>query len=268
MDRLRFQSFASGSSGNCYFLGNASRGILIDAGIGVRTIRKNLRSLGLDFHNIWGIFFTHDHADHIRAVGSLGTVHHIPVYTTRSIHEGIDRSYCVTEKITTGRRYLEKHESIEVGGFTIRSFPVSHDATDNVGYTVEYMGKRFTFATDLGYVCESAARELEMAHYMVFEANYDTQMLTNGHYPADLKRRIKSDTGHLSNDQAGEFLARSYRDHLEYIFLCHLSKENNLPEIAYTTVKGHLENNNVQVGKDVQLFILDRFNPTELFVFE
>lgn len=268
MDRLRFQSFASGSSGNCYFIGNASQGILIDAGIGVRTIRRNLRAIGLDFHNLWGIFVTHDHADHIRGIGSLGEIHHVPVYTTRKVHEGIDRCYCVTEKLKTSRRYLEKFESIEVGGFKIHSFPVSHDASDSVGYTVEYAGKRFTFATDLGHVCESAASELQRANYMVFEANYDPQMLMNGPYPADLKRRIKSDTGHLSNEQAGDFLANIYGDQLQYIFLCHLSKENNHPDVAYTTVRNYLENKSVKVGEDVQLITLDRFNPTELFVFD
>lgn len=268
MDRLRFQSFASGSSGNCYFIGNASQGILIDAGIGVRTIRKNLRAIGLDFQHIWGIFVTHDHADHIRAVGSLGTIHHIPVYTTRKIHEGIDRSYCVTEKLIGARRFLEKFESIQLGEFSIHSFPVSHDATDSVGYTVEYRGKRFTFATDLGHVCESAAHELKQANYMVFEANYDPHMLATGHYPADLKRRINSDTGHLSNEQTGFFLAQNYCDHLEYVFLCHLSKENNHPDVAYSTVKGHLENNKIRVGTDLQLHTLDRFNPTELFIFD
>ena len=80
MDKLRFQSFGSGSSGNCYYIGNAKSGILIDAGIGVRTIRKNLRTIGLDFNKIWGVFVTHDHADHIRAVGSLGEIHHILIY--------------------------------------------------------------------------------------------------------------------------------------------------------------------------------------------
>ena len=266
MDKLRFQSFASGSSGNCYYIGNASNGILIDAGIGVRTIRKNLRSIGLDFENIRGIFVTHDHADHIRAVGSLGEIHHIPVYSTKKIHEGINNSYCVTEKLNGSRRYIEKNESVEINDFRITSFPVSHDATDSVGYTVEYKGKRFTFATDLGYVCENASNHLIRANYMVFEANYDETMLSNGHYPPDLKRRIKSDTGHLSNVQAAQFLAENFQEHLEFVFLCHLSKENNHPDIAYNTVKRILENKNIKVGEDVQLITLDRFTPTQLFI--
>lgn len=268
MDRLRFQSFASGSSGNCYFIGNASCGILIDAGIGVRTIRKNLRSIGLDFQHIWAVFVTHDHADHIRALGSLGEFHHIPIYATRKTHEGINNSYCVTNKLNGSRRYIEKNETVELAGFKITAFPVSHDATDSVGYTVEYHGKRFVFATDLGYVCENASQHLKKANYMVFEANYDENMLLSGPYPPDLKRRIRSEKGHLSNDQTGEFLANNYEKHLDFIFLCHLSKENNHPKVAFTTVKNYLDKKNIKVGEDLKLVILDRFAPTELFILE
>jgi phosphoribosyl 1,2-cyclic phosphodiesterase len=117
-------------------------------------------------------------------------------------------------------------------------------------------------------VCESAAHELVQANFMVFEANYDLQMLLSGRYPADLKRRVNSDNGHLSNDQAGEFLARNYAGHLKYVFLCHLSKENNRPELAYSTVKSHLEKNRVKVGSDLKLITLDRFSPTELYIFD
>jgi phosphoribosyl 1,2-cyclic phosphodiesterase len=266
MDRLRFQSFASGSSGNCYYIGNAMQGILIDAGIGVRTIRRNLRAIGLDFHNIHGIFVTHDHSDHIRAVGSLGEIHHIPVYATRKMHEGINRSYCVTEKLNGSRRYIEKNESVQIGEFSITSFPVSHDATDCVGYTVEYRGNKVTFATDLGYVCEYADSHLKAANYIIFEANYDEKMLANGPYPADLKRRIKSDTGHLSNDQTARYLAENYRDHLQMIFLCHLSKENNRPDLAFSTVESKLTERGVKVGEDVKLITLERFTPTPLYL--
>ena len=267
MDRLRFQSFGSGSSGNCYFIGNASTGLLIDAGVGVRTIRKNLRNLGLDFENIWGVFVTHDHADHIKAVGSLGEKHRVPVYTTRKVHEGINRSYAVTEKLYSCKKYIEKGETVQVGEFKVTAFEVSHDATDNVGYTIEYKEKRFTFATDLGYISEEAAKQLEMAHYMVLEANYDDQMLRNGPYPLHLKNRIIAETGHLSNDQAGIFLAEYYKEHLQKVFLCHLSRENNLPEIAYTTIQHHLEEKKIIVGKDLELVTLDRLNPSELYIF-
>lgn len=267
MDRLRFQSFGSGSSGNCYFIGNASCGILIDAGIGVRTIRKYLKNIGLDFENIWGVFVTHDHADHIKAVGSIAEKHHVPVYSTKKVHEGIQRSYAVTEKLYTNKKFIEKGDTIEVGPFRITAFEVSHDATDSVGYTVEYKEKRFTFATDLGYISESAGKHLETAHYLVLEANYDDQMLKKGPYPAYLKSRIIAETGHLSNDQAGLFLASNYKEHLKHVFLCHLSRENNLPEIAYTTVQNYLEEKEIIVGKHLELVTLDRLNPSELYIF-
>ncbi len=268
MDRLRFQSLASGSSGNCYFIGNASYGFLIDAGIGVRTIRKCLRNIGLDFSNIWGVFVTHDHADHIKAVGTIGERYKVPVYATRMTHEGIQRSYCVTEKLYGSKKFIEKFETIELGDFKVTAFPVSHDATDNVGYTVEYKGKRFTFATDLGYVCEHAAAHLQQADFMVFEANYDHEMLDGGAYPIHLKNRIKANTGHLSNDQAGAFLAENYSEQMKNIFLCHLSRENNLPELAFSTIENYLGQKDIKVGKDVELVVLNRYTPSELYIFD
>lgn len=267
MDKLRFQSFASGSSGNCYFIGNSSYGFLIDAGIGVRVIKKNLKALGLEFNQIWGVFVTHDHADHIRAIGSLGEIHQVPVYTTKQVHEGINRSYCVTEKLGASRKYIEKNQTVEIRDFKFTAFEVSHDATDNVGYTVEYKGIKFTFATDLGYVCENAATHLRQADYMVLEANYDENMLSFGKYPADLKRRIRANTGHLSNEQTGRFLADNYNENMKIVFLCHLSKENNMPEKAFATVKRHLENSNIRVGEHLELVTLNRFEPTKLYEF-
>jgi phosphoribosyl 1,2-cyclic phosphodiesterase len=267
MDRLRFQSFGSGSSGNCYFIGNASCGLLIDAGIGVRSIRRHLRNLGLDFENIWGVFVTHDHADHIKSVGTLGERYKVPVYSTKLVHEGIQRSYSVTEKLYTGKKFIEKGETIQVGEFKITAFPVSHDASDSVGYTIEYKEKRFTFATDLGYVSEEAAFHLIEADFMVLEANYDEQMLTNGPYPIHLQNRIKAITGHLSNDQTGEFLSTNFNGKFQHVFLCHLSRENNLPELAYTTVQTYLENKNIMVNKDLNLVTLDRINPSEIYIF-
>jgi len=267
MDKLLFQSFGSGSSGNCYFIGNSTHGILIDAGIGVRTIRKNLKNIGLDFHNIWGVFVTHDHADHIKAVGPIGEKHLVPIYSTKQVHQGIQKSYCVTEKLYSSTKYIEKNDTIEVGEFKITCFPVSHDSTDSVGYTVEYNEKRFTFATDLGFVSEEVGFHLSQADYMVLEANYDEEMLMNGHYPAHLKNRIIAPTGHLGNDQAGKFLAENYNKRLQHIFLCHLSKENNSPEMAFNTIHKHLTSIEIIVGTHVQLKVLERSTPSELYVF-
>jgi len=213
------------------------------------------------------VFVTHDHADHIKAVGSIGEKYRVPIYTTRQVHAGIQRSYCVTEKLYTSKKYIEKQESVQVGDFKVTAFAVSHDATDNVGYTVEYKGKRFTFATDLGFISDEVGAQLELADYIVLEANYDVQMLAQGPYPIHLQKRISADTGHLSNDQTGLYLAENYNSKLQHIFLCHLSRENNLPDVAYTTIQNHLENKQIIVGKDVQLITLDRLIPSEIYVF-
>ena len=269
MDRLRFRSLASGSSGNCYFIGNASYGILIDAGVGVRSIRRFLRTMGLDFHNIWGIFVTHDHVDHIKAVGNIGAKFHVPIYSTRKIHEGINRSYCVTQKLSSSQqKFIEAGEQLNIGDFSIKAFQVSHDSSDCVGYSVEYRGKTFTFATDLGYVSDVVAEHLTASDYLVLESNYDEDMLTKGPYPWLLQQRIKADTGHLCNMQTAQFLADYYTDRWEYVFLCHLSKENNLPDLAYTTICEHLKSKLIHFEQKMKIIPLERMSPSLMYIFE
>jgi phosphoribosyl 1,2-cyclic phosphodiesterase len=174
----------------------------------------------------------------------------------------------VTEKLYSSKKYIEKGETVTVGEFQVTAFHVSHDSTDCVGYTIEYKGKRFTVATDLGHVGEEVAEHIKQADYLVLEANYDEQMMKQGPYPVHLQNRITADTGHLSNEQAGLFLKANYNERTQHIFLCHLSRENNLPEIAYTTIQNHLDERQIVVGKDVQLVTLDRMNSSELYIFE
>lgn len=267
MAQLKFQSFGSGSSGNCYFIGNSNYGFLIDAGIGIRNIKKYLYNIGLNFENILGVFITHDHADHIKSVGVLGEKYHIPIFTTKKVHESIQKSFYVNKNLTFSKKIIEKWESVIIEDFCFTAFPVSHDATDSVGYVVIYKEKKFVFATDLGYISNEIITYLTDANYLVLEANYDEKMLWDGSYPFYLKKRISSNTGHLSNDQAGIFLSENYQEKLKNIFLCHLSKENNLPTIAYNTVQKHLENNKIIVGKNVQLNVLERSQPSNIFIF-
>lgn len=197
--KVRFISLASGSSGNCYYLGTDTYGILIDAGIGIRTIKKTLRDINVAMESIRAVFVTHDHADHIKAVGHLGEKMNIPVYTTARIHTGINRSYCMTEKLHSSVRYLEKEQPMELEDFHIESFEVPHDGTDNVGYCIEIDGKVFSFLTDLGEITPTAAKYIRKANYLILEANYDDEMLKMGSYPQYLKERISSNTGHMSN---------------------------------------------------------------------
>ena len=266
--RIKFISLASGSSGNCYYLGTDKHGILIDAGIGIRTIKKDLKELNLSLSNVRAVFVTHDHADHIKAVGHLGEKYNIPVYSTREIHEGINKSYCMTEKLSSSVHYINKGEPMSLDEFKISAFEVPHDGTDNVGYCIEIGDKTFSFLTDLGHITETAAHYICKANYLILEANYDLEMLRMGPYPKYLKERIAGPNGHMSNTDTAEFLAENINENLKYIWLCHLSKDNNHPELAYKTVEWKLKSKGIIVGKDVQLIALKRSSPSDFYEFE
>lgn len=266
--KIKFLSLASGSSGNCYYLGTDTYGILIDAGIGVRTIKKVLKEYSLVFEQIQAVLVTHDHADHIKAVGTLGERYGIPVYATPEIHKGINRSYCMTEKLSTSVRHLYKDTPMKLKDFTITAFEVPHDGTDNVGYCIEIEGKVFSFLTDMGYITPTAAQYICKTNYLVIEANYDEEMLRMGPYPQYLKERIMSENGHMCNKDTAKFLSENYNEGMKYIWLCHLSKDNNHPELAYKTVEFALKSKGISVGKDVQLAALKRSTPSEFYTFE
>jgi len=266
--KLKFISLASGSSGNCYYLGTMEYGILIDAGIGIRTIRKVLKDNNIDFTHIMAVLITHDHADHIKTVGCLGEKCGIPVYTTHDVHMGIEKSRYVEETLYSSRKIIEKEIPFLIRDFKITAFEVPHDSTDNVGYLIEYNNHRFTFATDVGHITETVSKYMCMANHLIIEANYDEEMLKYGSYPHFLKERVASPTGHLSNREAAEFLAKHYHPGLKDIWLCHLSKDNNHPELAYKTVDIRLFQEGIRVGKDVSLIPLKRNTPSDIFEFD
>ena len=266
---VKFMSLASGSSGNCYYLATDNTAILVDAGIGIRTIKKVFKERMLNLEGIQAVLVTHDHADHIKAVGHLGEKHGIPVYTTPEIHEGMKHSYCMTERLSPERtRFIRKEETFSVGDFTITCFEVPHDGTDNVGYCINIDGKIFSFLTDLGHITPTAAEYICKANYLVLEANYDEEMLKMGPYPQYLKERIAGPNGHMSNRETADFLAENINESLKYIWLCHLSKDNNHPELAYKTVELSLRNKGIIVGKDVQVIALKRNTPSDIYEFE
>lgn len=266
--KIRFISLASGSSGNCYYLGTDNYGILIDAGIGIRTIKRGLKDINVSLDSIRAVFVTHDHADHIKSVGCLGEKYNLPVYTTRKVHEGINKSYCMTEKLSSCVHYIEKNSTVEIEDFSICAFEVPHDGTDNIGFCIEIDGKIFSFLTDLGHITPTAAAYICKANYLILEANYDEEMLRMGPYPAYLKQRITGPNGHLSNSATADFLADNFQENIKYIWLCHLSKDNNHPELAFKTIEWKLKCKGIIVGKDVQLSALKRSIPSELYEFE
>ena len=267
--KIKFLSLASGSSGNCYYLGTETYGILIDSGIGVRTIKKSLKEYGLALERVKAVFITHDHADHIKSVGTLGEKYGIPVYTTPEIHVGINKNYCMTEKLTSASvRYIHKEEPIQLEDFKITAFEVPHDGTDNVGYCMEVDNKVFSFLTDMGEITPTAAEYIRKTNYLVIEANYDEEMLQMGPYPQHLKVRIAGPNGHMSNRNTATFLAENLNENLKNIWLCHLSKDNNHPDLALKTFEYIFRSKGIIVGKDVQLAALKRLTPSEFHEFE
>ena len=266
---LKFISFGSGSSGNCYYLGTATDGLLIDIGVGIRALKKHFKDYGIALNSVRRILITHDHADHIKSVGSFSYDYHVPVYATHAVHVGIDHNYCIQRKVPEElKRVLEKEVPVKVGDFTITPFPVPHDASENVGYQIDVEGVTFLIITDVGSVTEEVKRRISNAHYLVIEANHDIEMLVRGPYPKYLKERILSPFGHLSNSECGTALAENMSEKLRHIWLCHLSEENNHPELARKTVETVLRSYGIIPGKDVELEVLKRKIPSGVYDLE
>jgi phosphoribosyl 1,2-cyclic phosphodiesterase len=263
---LRFLSLASGSSGNCYYLGTDSYGILFDAGISFRMIKKILKENAIGLEQIMAVFITHDHSDHIKSVGGLGEVQGIPIYATQLIHVGIENNRYVDAKLYTSRRIIEKNQAVTIKDFTITAFNVPHDANDCVGYLIQYECHNFVLATDVGHIDETVGEYIRIANHLIIEANYDKEMLLQGHYPDFLKDRIMNGSGHLCNSETAGFLAANFDSHLKNIWLCHLSKNNNHPLLAYKAVELAFDQLGIRIGKDVNLATLQRATPSELYL--
>lgn len=270
---LHFISFGSGSSGNCSFLYTENEGLLIDAGIGIRALKRHFKNFGLYLSSVNNILITHDHADHVKSVGSLSRDHDLPVWTTKAVHEGINNNWCVRCKITAERvKCVQKEVPFTLGHFTITPFGVPHDSADNVGYCIQYGGVTFVLMTDIGHLTDEMKGYISKANYLVIEADYEKEMLLNGPYPQHLKRRILSPYGHMSNEECALALAENATPNLKHVWLCHLSDENNHPDLAEKTVKQLLRAHGIVVGNekgaDFQIDALKRKTPSGIFNLE
>lgn len=266
---LQFACFGSGSSGNCYYFSTATDTILIDAGVGIRTLKKYFKEYGLSLSSIHHILITHDHADHVKTVGTLSMEHGMKVHATQLVHRGIERNYCIRHKIPADNVCLiEKGVSFRIGSFLITPFGVPHDSMDCVGYCIQTADCTFCLLTDVGHVTPEIAEYIGRADYLVLEANYDEEMLRQGPYPQHLKERIQSGTGHLSNARCAEALAKSLTGKIKKVWLCHLSEENNHPELARKTVESTLRSYGIVPGKDFELDILKRKQPSGIYNLE
>lgn len=259
---LNFCSLSSGSSGNCYYVGNEQYGILIDAGISASSIRRFLRIMNIPIQKVMGILVSHNHSDHIRGLEVLSRKSGIPVFTTRKIWKSIltNCSRLTADSI----REIPLLESFHLAGFDIEAFPVHHDAPETVGFHVRSGNRKLTVVTDLGHICDTSAGYIRAANLLVIESNYDEQMLMTGSYPRFLKSRILSDNGHLGNHQTSSFLAGMMNDQLRHVCLAHLSKNNNTPDLALATLHRALSEKGIKLSSETGITVLNRNVPTEM----
>ncbi len=275
-DPIFFMSFGSGSSGNCSYVGDRRSGFLIDAGIDGGKVKEALDAKGIKMEKVRGIVLTHDHGDHVRYLYSLlRNNRHMLVYCTPKVLNGVLRRHSISRRVKDYHRAIYKEFEFKIGNFTLTPFEVMHDGSDNCGFFIAHGDARMAVATDLGMVSARADHYLSQANFMVLESNYDLEMLINGRYLDHLKARIRTDCGHLDNRDAASFIARIYSPRLRYLFLCHLSNDNNTPELALATHReiisaahpditfGDGTNENIT---DLQLLALPRFDVTPLYV--
>lgn len=276
-EQLMFISFGSGSSGNCYYLSDGYDAVLIDAGVAPDVVARALLKYGLSLDNVRGIVVTHDHGDHIRYLYTLlRNNRHMRFYCTPRTLTGILRRHNISRRIRDYHHPVFKEFEFMLGSFAITPFEVSHDGTDNSGYFIVHGSQHVALATDLGLVTPRVEYYMSKANHVVIEANYDLEMLRNGSYPRHLKARIEACTGHLDNNATASFVGKVYTSNLRNVFLCHLSQDNNRPDIAENAVRQALVKAGAQtVGDasgsiearkaDVQLCVLPRVEPSRLF---
>ncbi|MDK2808517.1 MAG: hypothetical protein PWP24_1252 [Clostridiales bacterium] len=257
-------SIASGSSGNCIFVGNDNTKILVDTGISKKRIVDGLYSIDVDPETIDGIMITHEHSDHICGLGVFTRKYRVPIYGTKETLASIQRMGSLGALDTSLFRAIVPDTSFFLKDICVNPFSISHDAANPVSYTFCDTVGKIGVATDLGTYNDYIINNLLGCDALLLEANHDINMLQVGAYPYSLKRRILSDVGHLSNDNSGKLLLQLFSERLKYIFLGHLSKENNYPELAYQTVCLELSNGGISKDMGYQMEVANRDLPSRL----
>lgn len=261
---LSFCSLASGSSGNCQFVESQTTKLLVDAGMSGKYIKTSLETINVSIYDINGILLTHEHADHISGLGVLMRRYKLPLYVTRKTWEVLsDKVGQVDESLL---HVFETIDDILIGDIRVKGIKITHDAVDPLCYTFHHDGCKIGIATDLGAISDEVIEHFKDCDLLMIESNHDIEMLKVGPYPMYLKRRILSEFGHLSNEDAGH-IARELIEFgsVKNILLAHLSKENNFPDLAYETVKGIIENEGLIIGKDINLDLTYRDKVGKLY---
>lgn len=222
---LYVTAIASGSNGNCYYIGNDREAVLIDAGISCRETEQRMKRLGLSMQKVKAIFISHEHTDHIRGVVRIAKKYQLPIYITPRTLNNTPIDLPPPHTIR-----LMPHVAVQKGSLSITAFPKKHDASDPQSFVITNGTTTVGVMTDIGAPCEQVIQHFSKCQAVFLETNYDDQMLAEGPYPYFLKRRVSSDTGHLSNQQALELFITHRAQNLSHLFLSHISKDNNHPD--------------------------------------
>lgn len=240
MQNCRICCLYSGSKGNCTYISAGGANILIDAGKSAKALCLALKNIGVDIDDIDAIFITHEHNDHISALRTLSHKHHIPMHlllSSAQVFNGLcDERLCDCLSLYGGNEF-----ETDVKGLHVKAFPTPHDSRGAVGYKLSFKNENgetlsIGYATDTGFVTDKMVENLTGCFAAVIESNHDVRMLTDGPYPYELKQRIRSKHGHLSNIECAELASHLRESGTEHILLAHLSEENNLPTLAYNEV--------------------------------
>lgn len=257
-----FCSFASGSSGNCYYVGRQDEGILVDVGISAQQVVKELQAIEIPLGKIRAILVTHDHIDHVKGLEALLKNNPIPLYAHSDCLGGIAEGKATRKVDARLFHEIEPMQPFEICGITIEAFPVMHDGRGAVGYHFNYEGHTITIATDIGMLDKLVKEQIRRADNIVIESNYDVEMLEKGSYPYILKQRISGPFGHLSNVESSRFIAEIYHSGIKNIMLCHLSENNNMPERAMQCLYEQFRQKHVQPDVNTTIFPLPRHKST------
>lgn len=251
---LRFCSFSSGSSGNCYLVKTETTALLVDAGISGKKIWNGLAQTETPVERLKALLITHEHSDHVKSIRVLAKKEkNLMVYANENTWSRLEEAGMPEQ-----RKIFKTGDSFYIGDIRVKTFSVSHDAIDPVGFSFYKGERKLSIVTDTGCVCEALFDEMRSADVLVLEANHDVDMLKIGRYPWFLKQRVLGERGHLSNETAAKVLLRLMKEKKQkrQVLLAHLSRENNFPEMAYQTVKNVLEEADYYIGKDIELNLL------------
>ncbi|MFD1734976.1 MBL fold metallo-hydrolase [Bacillus salitolerans] len=259
---LHFSVLASGSTGNAIYVGTDNMKLLVDAGHSGKQMDELFKKIQVNPKELSGILVTHEHSDHIKGVGILARKHNIPIYANSKTWKAME--HLIGEVPTEQKFIFETGQVKTFMDMDVESFGVSHDAAEPMFYVFHHGDKKLVLITDTGYVSDRMKGIIQNADAYVFESNHDVEMLRMGRYPWSIKRRILSDVGHVSNEDAALAMADVVGDRTKRIYLAHLSQDNNMKDLARMSVHQTLELRDVGVGHRFQLLDTDPKIPTAL----